>query len=70
MLFCNGFSVELSKFEANIERNREKDVEHKEHNMSTLLLQLTQVLMSRIAVALRRGQIKPIDDRNLQLLQL
>ena len=41
-----------------------KDVEHKEHNMSTLFLQLTQVLMSRIAVALRRGQIKPIDDRN------
>ena len=41
MLFCNGFSVELSKFEANIERDGEKEVE-----MSTLFLQLTQVLMS------------------------
>ena len=28
MLFCNDFSVELSKFKANIERNREKEVEH------------------------------------------
>ena len=45
MLFCNGVSVELSKFEANIERDREKEVEH---NMSTLFLQLTQVLTSRI----------------------
>ena len=45
MLFCNGFSVELSKFEPNIERRREKDVEH---SFSTLFLQLTQVLMSRI----------------------
>ena len=45
MLFCNGFSVELSKFEHNIERRREKDVEH---SLSTLFLQLTQVLMSRI----------------------
>ena len=44
MLFCNGFSVELSKFEANIENDREKEVEQ---NMSTLFLQLTQVLMSR-----------------------
>ena len=39
MLFCNGFSVELSKFEANVERDREKEVEH---NMSTIFLQLTQ----------------------------
>ena len=39
MLFYNGFSVELSKFENNIERRREKDVEHS---------LLTQVLMSRI----------------------
>ena len=31
-------SVELSKFEASIERDREKEVEH---NMATLLLQLT-----------------------------
>ena len=45
VLFCNGFSVELSKFKANIERDREKEVEH---NMWTLFLQLTQVLMSRI----------------------
>ena len=64
------FSVELSKFEANIERNREEEVAHKEHNTSTLFLQLTQVLMSRIAGALRRGQIITIDERNLQLLQL
>ena len=48
MLFCNRFSVELSKFEANIERNREKEVEHKEHNMSTLFLQLTQVLINNV----------------------
>ena len=47
MLFCNGFSVELSKFEANIERDRKKEVEH---NMSTIFLQLTQVLMSQIVV--------------------
>ena len=45
MLFCNGFSVEFSKFEPNIERRREKDVEH---SLSTLFLQLTQVPMSRI----------------------
>ena len=47
MLFCNGFSVEFSKFEANIERDREKEVEY---NMSTIFLQLTQVLMSQIVV--------------------
>ena len=47
MLFCNGFSVELSKFKANIERDRKKEVEH---NMSTTFLQLTQVLMSQIVV--------------------
>ena len=40
------FSVELSKFEANIERDREEEVED---NMSTLFVQLTQVLMSHIA---------------------
>ena len=28
ILFFNGFAVELSNFEANIEREREKDVEH------------------------------------------
>ena len=39
------FSVELSKFEANIERDREEEVED---NMSTLFVQLTQVLMSHI----------------------
>ena len=33
VLFYNGFSVELSKIEANIERDREKEVED---NMSTL----------------------------------
>ena len=49
MLFCNGFLVELSKFEANIERDREKGVEQ---NMSTLFLQLTQVLMSRIVATI------------------
>ena len=35
MLFSNGFSMELSKFEVNIERDGEKEVEH---NMSTLFL--------------------------------
>ena len=35
MLFYNGFSVKLSKFEANIERDREKEVED---NMSMLFL--------------------------------
>ena len=39
------FPVELSKFEANIERDREEEVED---NMSTLFVQLTQVLMSQI----------------------
>ena len=28
VLFSNDFSAELSKFKANIERNREKEVEH------------------------------------------
>ena len=49
MLFCNGFLLELSKFEANIERDSEKGVEQ---NMSTLFLQLTQVLMSRIVATI------------------
>ena len=49
MLFYNGFLVELSKFEANIERDSEKGVEQ---NMSTLFLQLTQVLMSRIVATI------------------
>ena len=41
-------------FEANIERETEKDVHH---NMSTLFVQLTQVLMSRIVVSLEsQGQ--------------
>ena len=39
MLVSIGFLVELS----NIEREREEDVEH---STSTLLLQLTQILMS------------------------
>lgn len=43
MLVSNGVLVELSNFEASIERERERDVEH---NMSTLFLQLTQILMS------------------------
>ena len=43
MLFSNGFSMELSKVAVNIERDGEKEVEH---NMSTLFLQLTQVLIS------------------------
>ena len=33
MLFCNGFSAELSNFETNIERERQKDVEE---NLATL----------------------------------
>ena len=37
--------MDLSKFEANIGRKRKKRVEH---NMSTLFLQLIQVVMSRI----------------------
>ena len=37
--------MELSKLEANIERERKKDLEH---NILTLFLNLTQVLMSRI----------------------
>ena len=37
--------MKLSKFDVNIERDREKEVEY---NMWTLFLQLTQVLMSRI----------------------
>ena len=44
MLFWNRFSVDLSKFEANIEE-REKEVKH---SMSTLFLLLTQVLMSQV----------------------
>ena len=37
--------MELSKLKANIEREREKDLDH---NILTLFLNLTQVLMSRI----------------------
>ena len=44
MLFWNRFSVDLSKFEANIEE-REKEVKH---SMSTLFLLLTQVLISQV----------------------
>ena len=44
MLFWNRFSVDLSKFEANIEE-REKEVKQ---SMSTLFLLLTQVLMSQV----------------------
>ena len=44
VLFWNRFSVDLSKFEANIEE-REKEVKH---SMSTLFLLLTQVLMSQV----------------------
>ena len=39
--------MELSQFEANIERESKKEIKY---NMSTLFLQLTQVLMSRIAI--------------------
>ena len=49
MLYSNGFSVELSSFEANIEKEGGKEVER---NMSTLVIQLTQVLMSRIVAGL------------------
>ena len=43
MLVSIGFLVELSNFEANIEREREEDVEH---STSMLFLQVTQILMS------------------------
>ena len=56
MLFCNGFLLELSKFEANIERDSEKGVEQ---NMSTLFLQLTQVLMSRIVATIYNKTVEP-----------
>ena len=52
----NGFFVELSKFEANIEKDREKGVEQ---NMSTLFLQLTQVLMSRIVATIYDKTVEP-----------
>ena len=39
------FSEYLSRFEANFERESEKEVKH---NMSTLFLQFTHVLMLRI----------------------
>ena len=46
MLFCKCFfSEDLSRFEVNFERESEKEVKH---NMLTLFLQLTQVLMLRI----------------------
>ena len=46
MLFCKCFfSVDLSRFEANFERESEKDVKQ---NISTLFLQFTQVLKRRI----------------------
>ena len=52
MLFSNGFSVAFSSFEASIERDRERgggaarqDIEN---SISWLVMQLTQVLMSRI----------------------
>ena len=53
---CNRYTAENSQktFEANIERETEKDVHH---NMSTLFVQLTKVLMSRIVVSLEsQGQ--------------
>ena len=56
MLICNGFLVELSKFEANIEKDREKGVEQ---NMSTLFLQLTHVLMSRIVATIYNKTVEP-----------
>ena len=49
-------SVELSKFKANIERDREKGVEQ---NMSTLFLQLTQVLMLRIVATIYNKTVEP-----------
>lgn len=49
MLYSNGFSVELSSFEVNIEKEGLKEVER---NMTTLVIQLTQVLMSRIVAGL------------------
>ena len=49
MLYSNGFSVELSIFEANIEKEGGKEVKR---SMSTLVIKLTQVLMSRIVAGL------------------
>lgn len=49
MLYSNGFSVELSSFEVNIEKEGGKEVKR---NMTTLVIQLTQVLMSRIVAGL------------------
>ena len=46
--FLMFFFGALPKFEANIERNREKEVQHKKHNMSTSFLQLTQVLINNV----------------------
>lgn len=52
MLFSNGFSVEFSSFEASVKRDKKKggagggkDIEN---SISWLVIQLTQVLMSRI----------------------
>ena len=49
MLYSNGFLVELSIFEANIEKEGGKEVKR---SMSTLVIQLTQVLKSRIVAGL------------------
>ena len=60
MLFCNGFPVELSKFEANIEGEREKEVEH----MSTFFLQLTQDLMSQIVAARKNSKLNELKQND------
>ena len=51
--------MKLYKFEVNIERDKEKEVEH---NISRLFLQLTQVLMSRINIVLLHSRIHELDN--------
>ena len=58
------FSVELSKFEANIERDREEEVED---NMSTLFVQLTQVLMSHITALKGLCQLESMRSEVMQI---
>ena len=60
MLFCNGFPVELSKFEANIDGEREKEVEH----MSTFFLHLTQDLMSQIVAARKNSKLNELKQND------
>ena len=58
MTFCNGFAVELSKFEAKIEGKK------KRRSSTTLLLQLTQVLMSQIVAARKISTLNELKKKN------